>query len=46
MKFKITAEQIDYYRKNGFIVIEDFLSPEEMALMKMPNILEKCLISY
>jgi ectoine hydroxylase-related dioxygenase (phytanoyl-CoA dioxygenase family) len=30
MKWKISEEQIDYYQTNGFIVIEDFLSPQEL----------------
>ena len=30
MKYQIAQEQIDYYQENGFIVIEDFLSPEEL----------------
>lgn len=30
MKFQLTAEQIEYYQTNGFIVIEDFLSPDEL----------------
>ena len=30
MKSQITAEQVAYYQNNGFIVIEDFLSPDEL----------------
>jgi phytanoyl-CoA hydroxylase len=30
MKHQISEEQIQYYQTNGFIVIEDFLSPEEL----------------
>ena len=30
MKYQVTEEQIQSYRKNGFIVIEDFLSPDEL----------------
>lgn len=30
MKTNLTQEQIDSYRENGFIVIEDFLSKEEL----------------
>ena len=30
MKHHLTAEQIQSYQTNGFIVIEDFLSPEEL----------------
>lgn len=30
MKYQVTPEQIDYYRQNGFIVIEDFLQPDEL----------------
>ena len=30
MRNNLSSEQITYYRKNGFIVIEDFLSKEEL----------------
>ena len=30
MKHQLNKEQIQYYQNNGFIVIEDFLSPEEL----------------
>jgi len=30
MKYQVTQEQTQSYRNNGFIVIEDFLSPEEL----------------
>jgi phytanoyl-CoA hydroxylase len=30
MKYEINQEQIAYYQENGFVVIEDFLSPEEV----------------
>lgn len=30
MKWKISEEQVEYYQTNGFIVIEDFLSPDEL----------------
>src|ERR1700712_4262533 len=30
MNLNISAEQIEYFQTNGFIVIEDFLSPEEL----------------
>ncbi len=30
MKYQISQDQIEFYRKNGFVVIEDFLSPEEL----------------
>jgi len=30
MKCELTTEQIQYFQTNGFIVIEDFLSPEEV----------------
>lgn len=30
MKFELTQAQIDAYRENGFIVLEDFLSKEEL----------------
>ena len=31
MKCELTAEQIQFFQTNGFIVIEDFLSPDELA---------------
>jgi phytanoyl-CoA hydroxylase len=30
MKYLLSEEQINYYQANGFVVIEDFLSPEEL----------------
>ncbi|HZI52719.1 MAG TPA: phytanoyl-CoA dioxygenase family protein, partial [Chitinophagaceae bacterium] len=30
MKNQLNKEQIQFYQNNGFIVIEDFLSPEEL----------------
>jgi ectoine hydroxylase-related dioxygenase (phytanoyl-CoA dioxygenase family) len=30
MKYQITEEQTAFYQENGFIVIEDFLSPDEL----------------
>src|SRR5689334_195208 len=30
MKDQITAEQVAFYQDNGFIVIENFLSPDEL----------------
>ena len=30
MENELTKEQIEFYRRNGFIVIEDFLSTEEL----------------
>ena len=30
MKYQISEEQVEYYQQNGFIVIEDFLSPDEL----------------
>lgn len=30
MKHELTAQQIADYNKNGFVVIEDFLSPDEL----------------
>ena len=30
MKHQLSNEQIELYRSDGFIVIEDFLSPEEL----------------
>lgn len=30
MKYQLTQEQVDDYQENGFIVIEDFLSPDEL----------------
>lgn len=31
MNYGINQEQINYYNDNGFVVIDDFLSPEELA---------------
>ena len=31
MKNELTSEQITFYQENGFIVIEDFWMPEELA---------------
>ncbi len=31
MKHELTSEQIDFYRENGFLVIENFLDAEELA---------------
>ena len=30
MKYQVSPEQIAFYRENGYLVIEDFLSPEEL----------------
>jgi len=30
MNTTVTQEQIDFYRENGFIVLHDFLTPEEL----------------
>src|SRR5690348_5963199 len=30
MKSQLTSELVQYYRDNGFVVIENFLSPEEL----------------
>ena len=30
MKYEVTADEVEYYRKNGFVVIEDFLSAGEL----------------
>ena len=30
MKNELTQEQIDFYQENGYIIIEDFLSPDEL----------------
>ena len=30
MKNELSQEQIGYYQENGFVVIDDFLSPEEL----------------
>jgi ectoine hydroxylase-related dioxygenase (phytanoyl-CoA dioxygenase family) len=30
MKYLLSEEQIRYYQENGFVVVEDFLSPEEL----------------
>jgi phytanoyl-CoA hydroxylase len=34
MKNNLSPEQINSYRDNGFIIIEDFLSPEELAFWR------------
>jgi len=31
MNYQLTQAQIDSYRQNGFLVVDDFLSPEELA---------------
>ena len=30
MNNELTQEQVDFYQENGYIVIEDFLTPEEL----------------
>ena len=30
MNTDLTREQIDFYQENGYIIIEDFLTPEEL----------------
>lgn len=30
MRTELTAEQIESYRENGFVILEDFLTPEEL----------------
>jgi len=30
MNHRVTKDQIDFFQKNGFIIIEDFLSPDEL----------------
>ena len=34
MKNELTKEQISSYRENGFIIIDDFLNPDELATWK------------
>ena len=34
MKHEITKEQIDFYRENGFVIIENFLNAEELAFWR------------
>lgn len=34
MKTDLTQEQIDFYQENGYIIIEDFLKPEELAIWR------------
>ncbi|MEO6584008.1 MAG: phytanoyl-CoA dioxygenase family protein, partial [Ferruginibacter sp.] len=31
MKQEISKEHIDFYRENGFVIIKDFLNPDELA---------------
>lgn len=30
MKFELTQDQIQHFQTNGFVVIEDFFTPEEL----------------
>ena len=30
MNTDLTREQIDFYQENGYIIIEDFLTPDEL----------------
>ena len=34
MKNEINDDQIAHYQKNGFVVIEDFLSPDELEFWR------------
>ena len=34
MKYEIAKEQIDFYRENGFVIIENFLNADELALWR------------
>ena len=34
MNYKVTAEQIASYRENGFVVLHDFLTPDELAVWR------------
>ena len=34
MKYQVTDEQKKFYQKNGFVVIEDFLSPDELEIWR------------
>lgn len=34
MKYNITDDQVNYYQENGFIVIEDFLSADELEFWR------------
>jgi phytanoyl-CoA hydroxylase len=34
MKHEITKEQIDFYRENGFVIIENFLNADELAFWR------------
>src|SRR5689334_17712610 len=35
MRYQITNAQKEFYRKNGFVVIEDFLSPDELETWRI-----------
>ena len=32
MKTDVTPEQIEFYQENGYIIIEDFLTPDELKI--------------
>jgi phytanoyl-CoA hydroxylase len=34
MKYQLNQQQVQYYKDNGFIVIEDFLSPDELNIWR------------
>ncbi|MEP2279282.1 hypothetical protein, partial [Maribacter sp.] len=34
MRYNLTAEEISSYRKNGFLIVDDFLNEEEVKLWK------------
>ena len=34
MKNELTREQIDFYQDNGYIIIDDFLSPDELEIWR------------
>jgi phytanoyl-CoA hydroxylase len=34
MKTELTQQQIDFYQENGYLLIEDFLSPEELQIWR------------
>ena len=35
MKTDLTHEQINFYQENGYIIIEDFLTPKELETWRL-----------
>ena len=32
MRTDVTQEQIEFYQENGYIIIEDFLTPDDLEI--------------